>query len=101
MTAVSSGKRSFKLMNESLRYDVAILDVEPGDIVVTRDGTRRSLILKKEIRYGSNRAGIKRTMVFYTLYSLYFERCPNLVGITDYNIPLFEKAWRKVDNENN
>jgi len=40
-------------------------------------------------------------MVFYTLYSLYFERCPNLVGITDYNIPLFEKAWRKVDNENN
>ena len=88
-------------MNEPLRQNAAILDVEPGDIVVTRDGTRRSLILKKEIRYGSNRAGIKHTMVFYTLYSLYFERCPNLVGLTDHNIPLFERAWRKVDNENN
>ena len=88
-------------MIEPLRQNSLILDVEPGDIVVTKDGTRRSLILKKEIRHGTNRAGIKQPMVFYTLYSLYFERCPNLVGLTDHNIPLFEKAWRKLDNENN
>ena len=88
-------------MNESLRQKNVILDVEPGDIVVTKDGTRRSLILKKEILPSANIPGIKQPLVFYTLYSLYFERCPNLVGLTDHNIPLFERAWRKVDNENN
>ena len=88
-------------MIEPLRQNLASLDGEPGDIVVSKDGTRRCLILKKEIRHGTNRAGIKHAMVFYTLYSLYFERCPNLVGLTDHNIPLFKKAWKKVENENN
>jgi len=78
-----------------------ILDVEPGDIVVTTDGTRRCLILKKEMHPTFSSRGIRGEMPQYTMYSLYFERCPHLVGLTDHNIPLWQKAWRKVDNENN
>ncbi len=78
-----------------------ILDVEPGDIVVTTDGTRRCLILKKRYAEATNRRGKTSLMPQYTMYSLYFERCPHLVGLTDHNIPLFKKAWRKLDNENN
>ena len=78
-----------------------MLDVEPGDIVVTTDGTRRCLILKKTYGKAGNRRGKTSLIPQYTLYSLYFRRCPHLVGLTDHNIPLFERAWRKVDNENN
>ena len=78
-----------------------ILDVEPGDIVVTTDGTRRCLILKKRYAKAGNRRGKTSLIPQYTIYSLYFRRCPHLVGLTDHNIPLFKKAWRKVENENN
>jgi hypothetical protein len=88
-------------MNESLRQNLEPLDVEPGDIVVTKDGMRRCLILKKEMHPTFTIRGIWREMPHYTIYSLYFERCPHLVGLTDHNIPLWQKAWRKVDNENN
>ena len=46
-------------MIEPLRQNLKALDVEPGDIVVTKDGTRRCLILKKEMRHGTNRGGLR------------------------------------------
>jgi len=92
-------------MNEGHYQSRSPLHVEPGDIVVTRDGTRRCIILKKEIRYGTNTIEEVKSglcpMPYYTLYSLFFRHAPNLVGQTDHNIPLFERAWRKLDNENN
>lgn len=88
-------------MIEPLRQNLKALDVEPGDIVVTKDGTRRCLILKKEMHPAFNSRGIRREMPHYTMYSLYFERCPHLVGLTDHNIPLYKRAWRKIENENN
>jgi hypothetical protein len=87
-------------MNDDLP-NKRILDAEPGDIVVTTDGTRRCLILKKTYGKAINRRGNTSLIPQYTMYSLYFERCPHLVGLTDHNIPLFKKAWRKLDNENN
>tara|TARA_R110002051_G_scaffold254372_2_gene313333 strand:- start:163 stop:426 length:264 start_codon:yes stop_codon:yes gene_type:complete len=87
-------------MNPALQ-NKKILDVEPGDIVVTKDGTRRCLILKKKYGTATNRRGENSLMPQYTIYSLYFEAFPHLVGLTDHSIPLFKKAWKKVENENN
>jgi hypothetical protein len=89
-------------MNEPLQVERgALLDAEAGDIVVTKDGTRRVLILKKTLYRSTNRAGVSRQIPYYSFYTLYFHGCVNLVGQTDHNVPLYERAWRKVDNENN
>jgi hypothetical protein len=80
-------------MIEPVSQDRVPLDVEPGDIVVSRHGTRRALIIKKEFSTGAGNQGQIIKMPYYSIYTLYFAHCPDLVGQTDHFIPLWREHW--------